>query len=490
MGVLAALTVGNFVLQACGGGDPAAGNSDGGSGNTGATDASGSGGEAAGGNGATTAIGGSGGASGECATDLACEAKLPPTNPAACAEAKCDLVLKKCNFVAKDKDGDGHAAAQCTAAGSGAIDTGDDCDDDDKTSYPGAWDGPPDPGAGKPDTCDTKDNDCDGSADNQKVGGQSCTCNPSQPPKCNQDEIGVAIPGLDASKDGVGICKLGQSECVNGVVGKCIGAVGPAGAETCNGADDDCDGQMDEGNPGSGTACASAQQGECGPGKTNCQGGKLVCVPNLKPAAEICDGKDNNCDGAVDEGMGQTSCSKGECAKTVPNCLNGQPQVCVPGNPGTEQCDGKDNDCDGTTDEDISPSPCDNGKKGRCKACGSQGACVSGVLQACDAPTGKAPANVFSTSPSTNDCGETTWDLSCDGNVEKEYPSVEGSACSLPSNIATYCASLSQSNCTTHYFTPCGGNSDCGGAVLQVVCTWSGGSCTSAGAGQKSQRCK
>ena len=36
------------------------------------------------------------------------------------------------------------------------------------------------------------------------------------------------------------------------------------GTEVCNGTDDDCDTRTDEGNPGGGTACGSAE-GECAP---------------------------------------------------------------------------------------------------------------------------------------------------------------------------------------------------------------------------------
>ena len=81
--------------------------------------------------------------------------------------------------------------------------------------------------------------------------------------------------------------------------------------------------------------------------------------PNINPRkTEICDGKDNNCNGQIDEGfnLGQ-SCSVGvgECARTGQFVCkaDGSGTECntTPGAPTLEVCDGKDNDCDGQTDE-------------------------------------------------------------------------------------------------------------------------------------------
>jgi hypothetical protein len=82
--------------------------------------------------------------------------------------------------------------------------------------------------------------------------------------------------------------------------------------------------------------------------------------PNINPGkTELCDGKDNNCNGQTDEGfnVGQ-SCSVGvgECARTGQYVCkaDGSGIECnaTPGTPTTEICDGKDNDCDGQIDED------------------------------------------------------------------------------------------------------------------------------------------
>jgi hypothetical protein len=83
---------------------------------------------------------------------------------------------------------------------------------------------------------------------------------------------------------------------------------------------------------------------------------KCVCIPTT----EVCDGKDNDCDTQIDENLGSTSCGLGVCAHTVQNCVNGQPQICNPMQGSSpEICgDGKDNDCDGTVDDGCGPVGC------------------------------------------------------------------------------------------------------------------------------------
>ena len=70
---------------------------------------------------------------------------------------------------------------------------------------------------------------------------------------------------------------------------------------------------------------------------------------------EVCDGFDNDCDGEVDNGFGPVSCGLGVCMVTVDACVDGQPQECVPGlGSFFEECDdGLDNNCNGAVDEDC-----------------------------------------------------------------------------------------------------------------------------------------
>jgi hypothetical protein len=68
---------------------------------------------------------------------------------------------------------------------------------------------------------------------------------------------------------------------------------------------------------------------------------------------EVCNGKDDDCDGMIDDMLDAITCGQGACQLTVPSCRNGEPQTCTPGLPSDEVCDGVDNDCDGTVDEDC-----------------------------------------------------------------------------------------------------------------------------------------
>lgn len=121
--------------------------------------------------------------------------------------------------------------------------------------------------------------------------------------------------------------------------------------EICDGLDNDCDGDTDENNPGGGGACQTGQAGLCAEGELACNNGGLECVGDVPPGVETCDGEDNNCNGQIDEDLGRISCGVGACRATVDACVNGSANACVPLAPGAEICDGIDNDCDGLIDE-------------------------------------------------------------------------------------------------------------------------------------------
>ena len=147
--------------------------------------------------------------------------------------------------------------------------------------------------------------------------------------------------------------------------------INPAKAEICDGKDNNCNNQIDEGvllvfykdsdkdgytdgttkvscSKPSDEYVSSATSGDCDDTDSSKNPGKT----------EICDGKDNDCDGQTDEGfsVGQ-SCTAGvgECARTGQYVCkaDGSGTECnaVAGTPTTEICYGKDNDCDGQTDE-------------------------------------------------------------------------------------------------------------------------------------------
>ena len=87
-----------------------------------------------------------------------------------------------------------------------------------------------------------------------------------------------------------------------------------------------------------------------------------VANPTIHPdrSDDSCDGVDQNCNGANDEGYlpHQSICGVGACARTgVAQCSNGVVNdSCVPGAPSTETCNGIDDNCDGTVDNAAVPT--------------------------------------------------------------------------------------------------------------------------------------
>ena len=185
-------------------------------------------------------------------------------------------------------------------------------------------------GTPTPETCDGRDNDCDGTTDNGNLGGGKA---------CDS-----GLPGPCAA--GTMVCRGGSLVCVQNTL--------PA-PEVCDGIDNNCDGTVDEGNPNGGLRCPTGKLGVCSIGATACINGLVACVQTVEPTLEICDGIDNNCDGLIDEGNPGSglSCSTGKpgvCDQGVTSCVDGKIACIQVGQPGPEVCDGVDNDCDGVVD--------------------------------------------------------------------------------------------------------------------------------------------
>jgi hypothetical protein len=194
------------------------------------------------------------------------------------------------------------------------------------------------------------------------------------------------------------------------------------GVEACDGVDNDCDGEIDEdfdlrSDPDNCGACGRVCAGAHAKGA--CRLGECVlnCLPGYSDAdglpengceficntsnngVEICDGKDNDCNGLVDDNptdMGQP-CGPKDCLSGIMTCIAGSP-VCVGATPSSpEVCDGHDNNCDGTIDE----SDPNQGK-----ACFPEGA------TGCDAKTGTCKG---ACKTGTYSCRKGS--LNCDGAV-------------------------------------------------------------------------
>jgi hypothetical protein len=97
--------------------------------------------------------------------------------------------------------------------------------------------------------------------------------------------------------------------------------------------------------------------GICRDGVRHCAGPATygVCSGEVTAAAEACNGQDDDCDGETDEGFAPFTCGIGACQVTVAACVNGRVSACLPLEPATsvDGCNDVDDDCDGAIDEDC-----------------------------------------------------------------------------------------------------------------------------------------
>lgn len=149
-------------------------------------------------------------------------------------------------------------------------------------------------------------------------------------------------------------------------------SIHPGADEISNNKDDNCDGEVDEGivfgtwyydADHDGYGYGAGVTGETPPegyvsNNADCDDDDFSISPDGR---EVCDGRDNNCNGQLDDGEGVfITCGLGICARVWEKCDT----QCVPGTPMVEVCDGLDEDCDGLIDEDVTcpdGSPCVNG---------------------------------------------------------------------------------------------------------------------------------
>ncbi|KAG5188084.1 hypothetical protein JKP88DRAFT_178424, partial [Tribonema minus] len=264
-----------------------------------------------------------------------------------------------------------------------------------------------------PEVCNGIDDNCDGSVDEGNPGGggvctvssnvgacqsgvKQCTggtltCNtqPPSPEVCNgiddncNGSVDEGNPGGGAActvPSNNGVCRNGVQQCTGGSI---ICATQPPSDERCNGLDDNCNGSVDEGNPGGGGACNTGRPGACAAGTTQCAGGTIVCA-GASPSTEICNGIDDNCNGSVDEGNpgGGGACNTGRpgaCAAGTTQCTGGT-IVCAGASPSAEICNNIDDNCNGAVDENNpgGGAACNTGRPGACARGTTQ--CTGGTL--------------------------------------------------------------------------------------------------------------
>jgi hypothetical protein len=177
--------------------------------------------------------------------------------------------------------------------------------------------------------CNGADDDCDGSIDE---GVQSTFYRDA-----DSDGFGSSASGTTAACSAPSGYVSNNSDCNDGNA-----SIRPGGTEVCNGADDNCNGSIDEGvgstffrdadgdgfgsSAGGTTVACSAPSGYVS-NNSDCNDSN----GNINPSQpEVCNGIDDNCDGAIDNGVAN-------------------------GGILDDTCNNVDDDCDGQIDEDYSP---------------------------------------------------------------------------------------------------------------------------------------
>ncbi|MBM4342112.1 MAG: thrombospondin type 3 repeat-containing protein [Deltaproteobacteria bacterium] len=288
-----------------------------------------------------------------------------------CAAGESDTGGQGCVNYYSDGDGDGYGTgtAKCICAPSGAFTAklGGDCADGDAAINPG-----------QVEKClDTKDNNCAGGTD--EAGCQGCQ---NYFKDADQDNF-----GLDADKQCLGKAAYPYTAFVGGDCNDDPAKGGanakPGAQELCNGIDDNCDGQTD---PTGTSGCQNYYPDTDKDGYGAQVSALCLCkasatyavtvtgdcddsATTINPkATEVCDGKDNNCNSQVDEGVQKTFYKDedgdgyggptSQIACTAPNGFAASAGDCNDFNKkiypkAPEVCNDIDDDCDSQIDQGV-----------------------------------------------------------------------------------------------------------------------------------------
>lgn len=305
-----------------------------------------------------------------------------------------------------DGFGDNSTGVSACDAPTGHVSDNTDCNDARSSDYPGS-----------PEMCDGRDNDCDGPVDEgppadaptwyRDIDSDGYGDDTNTQVSCSQPNTYVALGGDCNDVDGRYNPDASETNCLDPNDYNCDGATGltdsdqdgygaceecddtnnasyPGAPETCDSADNDCDGMIDENatdastfftdsdGDGYGTTSsvmACTQPVNTATNATDCNDADALAYPG---ATERCNGTDDDCDVTIDEdgvggqtlyqdsdgdGYGTPSSTIDACGTSsgwVANALDcDDTSASISPDETTDEGDGIDNDCDGSIDENV-----------------------------------------------------------------------------------------------------------------------------------------
>jgi hypothetical protein len=410
-----------------------------------------------------------------CATD--CGTEGARTCDAGCEWGACVPPAELCNGLDDDCSGTADDGLECVQGATQPCIT--DCGSTgaqtcDSTCSWGACVAPAD-------VCNGLDDDCSGTADDglECIGGSTTPCDTAcgtvgarlcDLTSCTLDACTPPAEGCNSRDDDCDTRVDEMLECVPGETGSCTTTCGSTGthtcgstctfgtctppAEICNGADDDCDGTIDDGFtcvPGATTSCAT------GCGTTGTQTCSAMCRwGGCRAPTDVCNGRDDDCDSMCDE---LSACCAGTTGTCTTTCGSTGSRTCSGACGWTacaapaEVCNGIDDDCNGV---------CDDG-----------GACCAGRSGACTTTCGTTGSRVCSSSCAWGTCAPPAEtcngaDDDCDGMVDDGFACAPGAMQTCPTACGTTGSRVCTAACGWPACTPpaeaCNGlDDDCDG---------------------------